>query len=173
MQTMLTMQASQAGRSGRSLLMRLIWLWIIGMLGIATLYLLFTDVLTPTHQENMAQTRIYAYRDWQSTGIRLEVDEQVVIRAKGEWLYTPNEWHGAGGHARYPAPDFYPMSGVPGGVLLARIGEANRPVWVGERTTLWVNEPGMLYLRINDDMLSDNKGVLDMEIEVIPAPEPG
>ena len=142
------------------------------MVGIATLYLLFTDVLTPTHQEDMAQTRVYAYRDWQSTGIRLEVGEEVAIRATGEWLYTPNEWHGAEGHARYPAPDFYPMSHVPGGLLLARIVEAGGPVWVGKDTTLWVNNPGMLYLRINDDQLSDNKGVLDVKIEVIPAPEP-
>ena len=154
------------------MLIRLIWLWMIGMVGIATLYLLFTDVLTPTHQEDMAQTRVYAYRDWQSTGIRLEVGEEVAIRATGEWLYTPNEWHGAEGHARYPAPNFYPMSHVPGGLLLARIGEAGGPVWVGKDTTLWVNEPGMLYLRINDDQLSDNKGVLDVKIEVIPAPEP-
>jgi hypothetical protein len=30
----------------------------------------------------------------------------------------------------------------------------------------------MLYLRINDDILSDNEGALQVTVEIIPAPEP-
>jgi hypothetical protein len=154
------------------MLLRLAWLWLIGVMGLVVLYLLYAEVMIPTHQEAMAQTQIYAYRGWQSTGIRLKTNETAAIRASGEWLYTPGEWHDANGHRRYPAPSFYPVPGVAGGVLLARIGENGTPQPVGKRGYLWAGEPGMLYLRINDDILSDNKGLLDVAIEVIPAPEP-
>jgi hypothetical protein len=152
--------------------MRLAWLWIIVVMVGIILYLLYADVMTPTHQETMAQTRIYAYRDWQSTGVRLQAGETAVIHATGEWLYTPGEWHGAEGHKRYPAPTFYPLSGTAGGVLLGRVGENGSPQWVGSRGRVYTSEPGMLYLRINDDILTDNQGSLDVTIEVIPALEP-
>jgi hypothetical protein len=154
------------------LLGRLLWLWLIGVMGIGLLYLLFTDVMAPTRQETMAQTQIYAYRGWQSTGIRLEANESAEIRASGEWLYTPGEWHGADGHKRYPAPSYYPLPDVPGGVLLGRVGENGYAQWVGTRGNLWASEGGMLYLRINDDLLGDNQGSLEVSIKVIPAPEP-
>ena len=164
--------SARAVSSGRVLLGRLFFLWLIGVMGIGLLYMLFTDMLSPTLQETMAHTQIYAYRGWQSTGIRLAANESVEIKASGEWLYTPGEWHGANGHKRYPAPSFYPLSDVPGGVLLARVGDDGSPQWIGERGTIWANEGGMLYFRINDDLLGDNQGSLELSIEVIPAPEP-
>lgn len=150
--------------------MRLLWLWVIGALGIGLLYLLIARVMTPTLQEDMAQTQVFAYREWQSTGIRLQTNERAVIRAEGYWLYTPGEWHDANGHKRYPAPDFYPLTGVPGGVLLGRVGNNGYVQSIGTRGSLWANEPGMIYLRINDDILTDNEGSLQVSIEVIPAP---
>lgn len=162
---------SGRARTGRAIAVRVLWLWVVGALGIAILYLLYANVLTPTLQENMAQTEIFAYRGWQSTGVRLEANETAVIRAKGQWLYTPGEWHDANGHKRYPAPDFYPMTGVAGGILLGRVGENGYIQPVGRRGEIWTSEAGMLYLRINDDILSDNAGVLEVSVEVIPAPE--
>lgn len=152
-------------------LLRLFLLWSIGLLGIMIVYLLYARVMTPTLQEEMAQTQIFAYRGWQSTGVRLEAYETAVIRAKGEWLYTPDEWHDANGHKRYPAPSFYPMSGVAGGVLLGRVGDEGSIQFVGTRGRVYTDVPGMLYLRINDDVLTDNEGSLQISIEVIPAPE--
>lgn len=151
--------------------MRLFWLWIIGVLGIVLLYLLITRAMTPTLQEDMAQTQVFAYRAWQSTGIRLQTNERAVIHAEGYWLYTPGEWHDANGHKRYPAPGFYPMTGVPGGVLLGRVGNSGYIQRIGKRGELWATEPGMIYLSINDDILTDNEGALQVSIEVIPAPE--
>ena len=49
-----------------------------------------------SHSELIAK-RIYAYRDWQSTGVRIDQGDLVEIEAQGEWLYTPDEYHGAGG----------------------------------------------------------------------------
>lgn len=146
---------------------------------VGSVYLVAVAGLAPLRQESMAQLRIFAYRDWQSAGVQLEEGEFVSIRARGEWLYTPGEYHGPEGHARYPAPSFYPLPhqegpyrmgpGVPGGVLIGRVGERGAPFLVGKYNRMPVDHPGTLYLRINDDILSDNEGWVEVKIDVQPA----
>jgi hypothetical protein len=126
----------------------------------------------PIPQAALSELRIFAYRDWQSTGVRVADGDTLKIRAWGDWLYTPDEYHGPAGHARYRAPNFYPLPGVSGGALLGRIGENGRPFYVGRYSTHWFDQEGVLYLRINDDILSDNKGDVKVAITVIrPTPE--
>ncbi len=92
------------------------------------------------------------------------------VRARGRWLYTPGEHHGPEGHATYPAPDSYPIPGanIPGGVLLARIGEEGPPQLVGRGRRLVADRFGTLHFRINDDILSDNEGYVTVEVRVEP-----
>ncbi|MGC9468093.1 MAG: hypothetical protein ACP5HS_05850 [Anaerolineae bacterium] len=122
----------------------------------------------PLTQDDLAVPRIYAYRDWQSVGAQLDPGDVVNIRARGRWLYTPGEYHGPEGHATYPAPDTYPISGgnVPGGVLLGRIGEEGDPFMVGRGRTVVAGRGGLLYFRINDDILTDNEGFVTVEYTV-------
>lgn len=122
----------------------------------------------PLSQDSLSSPRVYAYRDWQSVGVQVDPGDRVHIRAQGSWLYTPGEYHGPEGHASYPAPDTYPISGhgVAGGVLLARIGEVGQPMLVGRGRTIVAERGGTLYCRINDDILSDNKGHVAVEITV-------
>jgi hypothetical protein len=56
-------------------------------------------------------------------------------------------------------------------VLLGRIGEHGEPFYVGRGTTHFAQEAGLLFFRINDDLLGDNVGQLKLEIAVAPAPE--
>jgi hypothetical protein len=137
------------------------WLLLMGGLFVAA-----SAALMPVRQEAMAVPRIYAYRGWQSAGVLLAAGDQVTLRAEGRWLYTPDEYHGPEGHARYSAPSFYPLPGVPGGALIGRIGETGRPFYVGARTHLQASAPGALYLRIDDDILSDNDGWVEVRVEV-------
>ncbi|HOC21365.1 MAG TPA: hypothetical protein PKL16_07685 [Anaerolineae bacterium] len=122
----------------------------------------------PVRQETLAQPHIYAYRDWQSTGLMLHTGDRVYIRARGTWLYTPGEYHGPEGHAKYRAPNTYPIPAIPGGILLGRIGDAGQPFAVGRGRTVVADREGLLYLRINDDILSDNAGYVEVEITVTP-----
>ena len=85
----------------------------------------------PGSQPASIEHRIYASRDWQSIGLQVRPGDKIAVRAHGAWLYTPGEYHGPEGHARYLAPSFYPVPGVPGGVLLARIGEVGQPLGRG------------------------------------------
>ena len=117
------------------------------------------------HSDLIAK-QIYAYRDWQSTGVRIDQGDRVEIEAQGEWLYTPGEFHGPAGHPIFPAPRFYPISSGAGGALIGRIGENGPRFVVGERVTMQAREHGILYLRINDDILSDNDGWVAVHIDV-------
>jgi hypothetical protein len=126
-------------------------------------------VLSPIRHASLTQPRVYAYRDWQSLGVRVHAGEVLHIRAEGTWMYTPGEYHGPEGHARYAAPDFYPLPGVPGGALLGRIGEGGDPFYVGRRLTRRVDRDGTLYLRIDDDILSDNDGFVTVEVTLTEA----
>jgi hypothetical protein len=145
-------------------------LWIVMPLALVALtavaVLAFRDGLGPFQHADISQPRIYAYRDWQSVGVQLVPGDVVHIRARGTWLYTPEEYHGPGGHARYPAPTFYPIPHVPGGILIGRIGESGQPFVVGRGQTRSVGQYGLLYLRINDDILSDNEGYVTVEVAV-------
>ncbi len=122
--------------------------------------------LGPLRHDALSQPRIYAYRDWQSVGVQVNQGDLIHLRAQGTWLYTPGEYHGPEGHKRYPAPSYYPVGGVAGGVLLGRIGEAGQPIIVGRGRTFYADRAGLLYLRINDDILSDNDGYVTVEVSV-------
>jgi len=117
------------------------------------------------HKELLAK-RIYAYRDWQSTGVRVDQGDRVRIEAEGEWLYTPDEFHGPSGHPVFPAPSFYPVGEGTGGALIGRIGVHGFRFVVGEGVNMQATQHGILYLRINDDILSDNDGYVAVRIEV-------
>ena len=152
--------------------MRRVVILLLGLaLAVAALIVLFDRerAVAVMRQEDIGQTRVFAYRGWQSVGVRLNEGDEVEISAGGEWLYTPGEIHGPEGHARYPAPTFYPLTDAPGGVLIGRIGEKGSPFLVGGRTWREAQQSGALYLRINDDMLGDNWGWVEVDIDVHPA----
>ena len=122
----------------------------------------------PMNHEALTNPRIFAYRDWQSVGVQVQAGDVLQIRAKGDWMYTPGEYHGPEGHARYSAPSFYPLPNVPGGALIGRVGERGKPFYVGQRTTWVAEQAGLLYLRIDDDILSDNDGWVAVEVNLSP-----
>lgn len=140
----------------------------IGLIGLAA-----GETVLPVSQESLATSRVYAYRDWQSVGVRVREGDELCIRARGNWLYTPGEYHGPEGHARYSAPGFYPLPSVPGGALIGRIGEKGEPFYVGRGGVWWMGESGLFYLRIDDDILSDNDGWVTVEVTIVsPSPTP-
>jgi hypothetical protein len=110
--------------------------------------------------------RIYAYRDWQSTGLRVRQGDLLALEAEGTWLYTPDEYHGPEGHRSYRAPSFYPLPSVPGGALIGRIGEEGDPRYVGDSARWRAQHDGLLYLRIDDDILSDNEGFVTVHVQI-------
>ena len=120
------------------------------------------------HRQGNEHIAVYSYRQWQSAGVWLEAGDRVQIRASGQWQYSPAvKPHGPEGG--WIAPGYYPVPGALGGALLGRIGENGAPFFVGRRATAYAEKAGMLFFRINDDLLGDNQGKLEITLEVQPA----
>jgi hypothetical protein len=138
--------------------------------------------LRPISQQSLTTYTVYAYRDWQSVGIFLEPGDSFTVQAEGEWEYSPVVGrHGPNGGGQW-AVQSYPLPTAPGGVLLARIGEsatvransaaetsrgaASTLLNIGARGGGYAAQPGLLYFRINDDLVGDNAGKLTLTIAV-------
>jgi hypothetical protein len=123
----------------------------------------------PRLQNDIGSPTIYAYRQWQSVGIKLERGDLARLTASGQWQYSPLVGlHGPEGGGKPVTVDTYPLStyGAFGGVLLGRIGENGPPFIVGRGTSVLAETDGQLFLRINDDLLGDNKGALTVKVIV-------
>jgi hypothetical protein len=133
--------------------------------GVATLW-------QPHPQTDLIAQTVYAYRQWQSTGLYLNVGDRVDLTAQGQWSYSPEAgFHGPAG-GRW-APSYYPLPTALGGALLGRVGETGDVFFVGPRAVFSPSQAGLLYLGINDDLLGDNSGVLAVKIKVVsPTPTP-
>jgi hypothetical protein len=126
----------------------------------------------PHPQAELSAQSVYAYRQWQSTGLYLNAGDRVYLTAQGQWSYSPVAgFHGPAG-GRW-APSYYPLPTALGGALLGRVGETGEVFFVGPRVAFSPAQAGLLYLGINDDLLSDNTGVLTVKIRVAsPTPTP-
>jgi hypothetical protein len=139
--------------------------------------LLFAKPWGPITRQVLSEQKVYAYRGWQSTGYTVSPGDQITIQANGNWLYSPvADFHGPEGHRVYRAPSFYPVPGVNGGALIGKVGESGTPFYIGRyggyggyyrgySSDDW-QEMGTLYLRINDDLLGDNKGFVTARLEI-------
>jgi hypothetical protein len=150
-------------------LQRLAALWLllapIAMCGAALT--LRPETWAPGPHTRLSPTLVYAYRQWQSVGVEVGKRDVIVLRATGEWQYSPFVGlHGPEGGGRPVTVPTYPLRDVEGGVLLGRIGDEGAPFYVGRGTTVVAQEAGRLYFRINDDLLGDNKGQLALTIDV-------
>ncbi|MCX7855377.1 MAG: LecA/PA-IL family lectin [Anaerolineae bacterium] len=151
----------------------LIRLLMLIALSIVALVIFASAVLradgVPVQKADLTEERVYAYRGWQSMGIFLHPGDVVTIIARGRWLYSPDVgYNGPEGASpsQYPAPSYYPVPNGIGGCLIGRIGESGDPFYVGRRATIRSDALGLLYLRINDDMVTDNDGYVTVEITV-------
>lgn len=145
-------------------------LWLAPLALITFVALVIVSIQTPlmpVAQEELAKPRIFAYKDWQSLGLRVQKDDMLHIQANGDWLYTPGHYHGPEGSPHYRAPGFYPLPHVAGGALIGRIGEHGEPFFVGKAITRRVDKSGLLYLRIDDNILSDNDGWVAVDITIM------
>ena len=126
----------------------------------------------PTAAAGVGEQRVFAYRGWQSTGRTVQPGELLTIDSQGEWMYSPEAGvNGPRGHPVFTAPSIYPVPGMPGGALIGRIGDYGTPFYVGMHyhqvpTILDQDDSKLLYLRINDDLLGDNRGYVTVRVEL-------
>jgi hypothetical protein len=115
-----------------------------------------------------SQIKVQANADWMDTRIMLRKGDTVNFAASGTYQYErsaksvcgPGGFSGGTGRTP-PCPKLTPCA------LIGRIG-FTEPFEVGNEMQIVAKEMGQLYLRVNEQPVSDNSGTLDVEIVVIP-----
>jgi hypothetical protein len=104
--------------------------------------------------------------DWTPTNVTVRQGETLAFSTSGQIRFSPNpeDTAGAGGAGRQPKSASAPLPRAPKGALLGRID--NGPAFlIGDNRTVRMPANGTLYLRSNDDMVSDNSGSLQVTID--------
>ena len=109
---------------------------------------------------------VYADREWTDTAIDLRAGDLLDATATGRIFFAPGNSAVATAAGAGPATAGAPLPGRNIGGLVARIG--NGPAFfVGDDLSAYrVEGTGRLYLRVNDDVMTDNRGQFRATITV-------
>ena len=119
----------------------------------------------PARQPDVIPVLVNADEGWQDTGVNVRVDDKVEVKyvsgiwsINPPWGYVKPEGHSLSPHPLNPIPDAQP------GELIGRIGQSL--FRIGRQVEFTSQSEGHLYLRMNDDILTDNDGQLLVQITV-------
>ena len=145
-----------------------------GMAFLCSLILGFNPGCSKPEPTMKKEFKVFAEKEWQDTGIKLEVGDEVEITASGDIQYTPRQ--SAPGKGR-SGPEGVPVKSEGNNfssscinpewnhaALIAKIGIQME--LIGESAAFKANEAGMLELRINDSDVDNNKGAHDVSISL-------
>jgi hypothetical protein len=110
------------------------------------------------------QVNVTAREAWTDTGIDVRAGQAIYVQASGETRWGPNRRDGAAGERNSPFNAGRPLPDRPGAALIGRIGE-NDMFFIGDQPGPFrIRSSGRLYLGINDDVLTDNTGMLRVTV---------
>ena len=97
---------------------------------------------------------------WVDTGIEVRSGQRVYFEAEGQVRWGSDRRDGPGGEERSPYNAGRPMPRRPAAALIGKVGEGSTdPFFIGDdRGPIRLQNSGHLYLGINDDVLTDNRG---------------
>jgi hypothetical protein len=109
---------------------------------------------------------VSAQQKWTSSGLAVRSGDRLNFSANGEIQLSAdrNDTATASGSQSQRKAAGSPLPGAYAGALIGRVGP-NGPVFaIGDQATLTVQETGQLFLGINDDEVSDNRGAFRVKI---------
>jgi hypothetical protein len=97
---------------------------------------------------------------WVDTGIEVRSGQRVYFEAVGQVRWGSDRRDGPGGEERSPYNAGRPMPRRPAAALIGKVGESSNDLFfIGDdRGPIRLQNSGRLYLGINDDVLTDNRG---------------
>jgi hypothetical protein len=102
---------------------------------------------------------VVANAAWSDTGIDVTAGQTIYLEASGEITWGPHRTAGPGGEQNSQYNAARPMPNRPGAALIGRVGNSSDFFFVGDdRGPMRIRGAGRLFLGINDDNLSDNRG---------------
>jgi hypothetical protein len=110
------------------------------------------------------QISVTAREQWIDTGINVRAGQQVFFQASGEVRWGPNRRDGAAGERNSPFNAGRPLPDRPAASLIGRIGEQDVFFIGADTMPVRVRANGRLYLGVNDDVLTDNSGALNVKV---------
>jgi len=109
---------------------------------------------------------VAATNQWTPTGIRVNQGDRLQFKSSGEIQLRPASFNDranvAGSLSGRKAPNS-PIPSALAGALIGRI-DSGQPFGIGNQTTIVAPASGLLYLGINDDVLTDNSGQFNVTI---------
>jgi hypothetical protein len=138
-----------------------------------------TPATTPPAGSTSRQLRfevtVPSERDWTDTGIDLLEGDTFRITAEGTINYTSSSTCGPEGGPRSfrDLIRVLPVNDVGRGALIGKLGEGGvvRAFYVGKSNELVAERKGRLFLGVNDDDYSNNRGSFKVKVEIVP-PKP-
>jgi S1-C subfamily serine protease len=124
--------------------------------------------LTQSPETEVATTVLANAEAWRNSGVTVRKGVTYRITAKGRWT--------AGGICGWTGPDGAGAAGIcfyafvrngTASALIGRIGEAGTPFYVGADLDLVANEDGTLVFRINDGIVGDNEGSVQVKTAIL------
>jgi hypothetical protein len=115
-----------------------------------------------------SEVRVPASTHWVDSGISVKAGDRLTIRGTGEiqWTGRTADRAGVQGSLTGGFTSGAPLPAVLAGALLARIGQSQPFPAVDADGGMTIRQSGRLYLGINDDNVSDNRGAFDVRVEV-------
>ena len=112
---------------------------------------------------NERQVNVTAREAWTDTGIDVRAGRQIYFQTRGETRWGPNRRDAAAGERNSPFNPARPLPDRPAAALIGRIGDDI--FFIGaDPGPFRVRSTGRLHLGINDDVLSDNSGMLRVTV---------
>jgi hypothetical protein len=110
--------------------------------------------------------RVAATTQWVNTGITVRAGDNVYFDASGEVHWGPNREDGPVGERNSPSNPGRPIPASPAAALIGRVGDRGTPFLNGDQPGPYrMRNSGQLFLGINDDVLTDNRGAFTVTIQ--------
>jgi hypothetical protein len=99
-----------------------------------------------------------AQRSFKSTGVRVQAGDKIVLKAEGSLVMSPWGSNASANPDGAPNYGWYIPNQIPGGALVARIGEKGTVFKVGRQSTFTAKSSGVLQLAVGIQAEYANEG---------------
>jgi hypothetical protein len=124
--------------------------------------------ITTLEQGQSRSLEVSAKGDWRSSGVKVEIGDELDINAEGKWSLG-GSWGGPDGQGQSGLDNLFEVhydKAYPAAALIGKIGDG-KPFFVGKKKRLKADNNGILYFRINTGNIGfwNNQGLVNVNIK--------